>query len=224
MKLRFLTITAAVAAMAISAGVGRASAAAMRRGQNANKTATGSNASKARAGAEKATNSSRAGEAKPATIHKRHRGKSASSGAVGAAVSPKFKLFNPPTMATPAAGYSQVAEVSGGRLVYVAGQVALDQSGNLVGKDDFRKQVRQVFENLKLAVEAAGASFNDVIKLNYYCVDSVDPAEIVTVREIRDQFVNTKNPPASTFVVVRRLVRPEWLIEVEAIAVVNHEP
>src|ERR1700733_1571324 len=133
--------------------------------------------------------------------------------------SPTFRLFNPSTIAAPAAGYSHVAEVVSGKLVYTAGQVALDPSGNLVGKDDFRKQVRQVFENLKAAVEAAGGSFHDVIKLNYYCVDSVDPAELAAVREIRDEFVNTKNPPASTFVVVRRLVRPEWLVEVEAIAV-----
>jgi enamine deaminase RidA (YjgF/YER057c/UK114 family) len=226
MDVRFLSlgITAGIAAMAMSAVVGRASAAGMARTQNANKTTAGSGTPKTGVGAAKATNSPRTGEAKPGTIHKRHRRKSASSGAGGSTISAKFKLFNPATMATPTAGYSQVAEVAGGKIVYIAGQVALDQSGKLVGKDDFRKQVGQVFENLKLAVEAAGGSFNDVIKLNYYCLDSVDPSEIVAVREIRDQFVNTKNPPASTFVVVRRLVRPEWLIEVEATAVVNHEP
>jgi 2-iminobutanoate/2-iminopropanoate deaminase len=60
-----------------------------------------------------------------------------------------------------------VAEVVSGKLVYTAGQVAVDPSGNLVGKDDFRKQVRQVFENLKSAVEAAGGTFNNIIKLNY---------------------------------------------------------
>jgi enamine deaminase RidA (YjgF/YER057c/UK114 family) len=138
--------------------------------------------------------------------------------------SPTFRLFNPSTIAAPAAGYSHVAEVVSGKLVYTAGQVAVDPSGNLVGKDDFRKQVRQVFENLKSAVEAAGGTFNNIIKLNYYCVDTVESSEIAAVREIRDGFVNTETPPASTFVVVQRLVRPEWLIEVEAIAVVNHEP
>jgi len=132
----------------------------------------------------------------------------------------QFRLFNPDTMATPAAGYSHVAEVTRGKLVYTAGQVSIDSSGDFVGKDDFRTQIRQVFENLKLAVEAAGGTFNSVIKLNYYCVDTVDPSEMAAVREIRDQYVNTEHPPASTFVVVRRLVRPEWLIEVEAIAIV----
>jgi enamine deaminase RidA (YjgF/YER057c/UK114 family) len=132
-----------------------------------------------------------------------------------------FHIFNPDTMAKPTAGYSQVAEVNGGKIVYIAGQVALDRSGNLVGKDDFRAQVQQVFENLKAAVEAAGGDFNSVIKLNYYCAESVDPSQVPVVREIRDKYVNTANPPASTFAVVKRLVRPEWLIEVEAVAVVK---
>ncbi len=132
-----------------------------------------------------------------------------------------FHIFNPETMAKPTAGYSQVAEVTDGKLVYIAGQVAIDRTGNLVGKDDFRAQVQQVFENLKAAVEASGGDFHDVIKLNYYCAESVDPALVPVVREIRDKYVNTANPPVSTFVVVKRLVRPEWLLEVDAVAVVK---
>ncbi len=131
------------------------------------------------------------------------------------------RLFNPDTMFKPTAGYSQVAEVTGGKIVYIAGQVALDRSGSLVGKDDFRAQVQQVFENLKAAVEAAGGDFKSVIKLNYYCAESVDPSQLPVVREIRDRYVDTANPPTSTFVVVKRLVRPEWLIEVDAVAVVR---
>jgi enamine deaminase RidA (YjgF/YER057c/UK114 family) len=134
---------------------------------------------------------------------------------------PNFLLHNPETMARPVAGYSHVAEVLGGKIVYTAGQVAIDRAGNLVGKGDFRAQVQQVFENLNAAVEAAGGSFRDVIKLNYYCVDTVEASETPAVREIRDRFVDPRNPPASTFVVVRRLVRPEWLIEIEAVAVVK---
>lgn len=131
------------------------------------------------------------------------------------------RLFNPETMAKPTAGYSQVGEVEGGKIVYIAGQVAMDKAGNLVGKDDFRAQVQQVFENLNAAVKAAGGDFHSVIKLNYFCAESVDPAQIAVVREIRDKFVDTAHPPTSTFVVVKRLVRPEWLIEVEAVAVVE---
>ena len=133
----------------------------------------------------------------------------------------RFRIFNPETMAKPTAGYSHVAEVTEGKLVYIAGQVAIDRTGNLVGKDDFRAQVQQVFENLKAAVEASGGSFHDVIKLNYYCAEAVDASQVPMVREIRDKYVNTANPPVSTFVVVKRLVRPEWLIEVEAVAVVK---
>jgi len=132
-----------------------------------------------------------------------------------------FRIFNPDTIAKPAAGYSHVAEVIGGKLVYIAGQVALDRSGNLVGKDDFRAQVQQVFENIKAAVEAAGGDTHSIIKLNYFCSESVDPAQIPLVREIRDKYVDTTNPPTSTFVVVKRLVRPEWMIEIEAVAVVK---
>lgn len=129
------------------------------------------------------------------------------------------RIFNPPQMHAPV-GYSHVAEVTSGKLIYLAGQVALDPAGKLVGQGDFGAQARQVFANLKAALAAAGADFSKVVKLNCYCVDTVDPAEMATFRTVRDTFVNTANPPASTFVVVRRLVRPEWLIEVEAVAVV----
>lgn len=73
-------------------------------------------------------------------------------------------------------------------------------------------------------MEAAGATFHDVIKLNYYCADSVDPSkQLPVVREVRDGLVNTAAPPVSTLVVVRQLARPEWLIEVEAVAVVSRK-
>src|SRR5258708_26453083 len=129
-----------------------------------------------------------------------------------------FRIFNPEAIAK-RTGYSHVAEVNGGKIVYIAGQVALVKSGNLVGKDDFRAQVQQVFENLKAAVGAAGGDFNSVVKLNYYCAESVDPAQITVVREVRDKYVNTENPPVSTLVFVKRLVRPEWRIEGQAVAV-----
>jgi enamine deaminase RidA (YjgF/YER057c/UK114 family) len=132
-----------------------------------------------------------------------------------------FRIYNPGTLAKPTVGYSQVAEVTGGKIVYIAGQVALDKSGNLVGKDDFRAQTQQVFENLKAAVESAGGDASNIIKLNIYVAEAVDAAQVPVIREIRDKFVNTANPPTSTLVVVKRLVRPEWLIEIDAIAVVD---
>jgi enamine deaminase RidA (YjgF/YER057c/UK114 family) len=131
-----------------------------------------------------------------------------------------LKLSSPATMHKPL-GYSHVAEVTRGKLIHIAGQVALDGAGNLAGKADFGAQVRQVFANLGAALESAGAGFHNVIKLNYYCVDTVDlAAGLPVMRTIRDGFINTAAPPASTFVVVRRLVHPDWLIEVEAVAVV----
>jgi enamine deaminase RidA (YjgF/YER057c/UK114 family) len=130
-------------------------------------------------------------------------------------------LFNPETMFFPTAGYSQVAEIRSGKLVYIAGQVPVDKSGNLVGQEHFLAQAEQVFRNIKAAVEAAGGSVSDVVKLNYFCVEAIDPSLIPQLLKVRDQFIDTKNPPISTFVVVKRLVRPEWLIEIEAVAVVD---
>ena len=130
-----------------------------------------------------------------------------------------FRLFNPDGLYKPAA-YSQMGEIRGGRIIYISGQIALDASGNLVGKNDLRAQTKQVFENLKAALAAVGATFSNVIKLNYYCADSVDDAGIALIREARSAYLNPQSPPVSTFVVVRRLVNTEWLIEVEAVAVV----
>lgn len=130
-----------------------------------------------------------------------------------------FALQVPNTMPK-SVGYSQVATVTGGTLVFISGQVALDVSGNLIGKDDFRTQVQQVFQNLKAAIEAVGGTFDDVVKLNSYLVD-LSPSNLAAFREIRDQYVNVKNPPASTAVQVQGLFRAEFLVEVEAVAVVN---
>ena len=83
-------------------------------------------------------------------------------------------LSSPKTMPPPT-GYSQIAEVTKGKLVLIAGQVAHDTSGNLVGENDFGAQVEQVFKNLDAAVRAAGGTFKDIVKINNYCVASVDP-------------------------------------------------
>jgi enamine deaminase RidA (YjgF/YER057c/UK114 family) len=131
--------------------------------------------------------------------------------------------FSSPQALPPPMGYSHVVGIRGGRTIYISGQVARDASGAMVGIGNFRSQLTQIFVNLDLAVRSSGGIFADVVKLNYYCCDSVPPTELVAVLEVRDQFVNTKNPPASTFVVVRRLAMPEWLIEVEAVAVVSDE-
>lgn len=124
-------------------------------------------------------------------------------------------FINPATLPK-SPGLTHVVEVTEGRTVYTSGQVALDRSGNIVGRGDFRAQTHQVFENIKAALEAVGATFKDVVKLNVYVVDI---SQLQVFREVRDKFVNTEDPPASTVVEVRRLARDEFLIEIEATAV-----
>lgn len=131
------------------------------------------------------------------------------------------KQFLSPKTLPPPVGYSHVAKVNKGTIIYIAGQVSSDASGKLIGEGDFETQVEQVFRNLKIAVEAAGATMADIVKLNTYLVAEVDPAGVPKLRAIRDRYLNVENPPASTLVVVTRLARPGWLIEIEAVAAID---
>jgi len=125
------------------------------------------------------------------------------------------RFLNPDSLAAPA-GYTHVVDAPAARLVYVSGQVALDTEGNLVGEGDFDAQTRQVFENLTAALASAEASWADVVKLTYFVRDV---GQVAVIRAVRDQFVDTEHPPASSLVEVSRLVRDEFLIEVEAVAI-----
>jgi enamine deaminase RidA (YjgF/YER057c/UK114 family) len=136
-------------------------------------------------------------------------------------MSPSSKEFLSPKTLTPPVGYSHIAKVRGGTTVYLAGQVSSDGSGALIGEGNFEAQVEQVFKNLKLAVEAAGGTMADIVKLNIYLVAEVQPSEVPKLRAIRDRYVNVQSPPASTLVTVVRLARPGWLVEIEAVAVVD---
>ena len=129
--------------------------------------------------------------------------------------------FLSPKTLMPPVGYSHIAKVRGGTTLYIAGQVASDASGKLIGEGNFEVQVEQVFRNLKTAVEAAGGTIADIVKLNIFLVAEVDAGEIPKLRAIRDRYVNVQAPPASTLVVVSRLARPGWLVEIEAVAVVD---
>jgi enamine deaminase RidA (YjgF/YER057c/UK114 family) len=130
----------------------------------------------------------------------------------------KIRVFSPPQLPKPV-GYSHVAEITSGKMIYISGQVAMDASGNVVGKGDYPAQLRQIFANLNTALEAAGASFKNVVKLSYYIVDTVERSEFFAYREVRDKYVDTANPPAATVVIVRGLFMPEFLVEIEAVAV-----
>jgi enamine deaminase RidA (YjgF/YER057c/UK114 family) len=125
-----------------------------------------------------------------------------------------------PQGVSPARGYSHVVSVSGGRTVYIAGQIALDAEGHVVGRGDLGAQARRVFENLKAALAAAGATFADVVKMNTYVVN-LDPANLAPIREVRAEYLPSTNPPASTLVGVTQLAVEGLLIEVEMIAVVG---
>lgn len=124
-----------------------------------------------------------------------------------------MRFMNPAAIAKPG-GYTHVVEVTGpGRIVYIAGQLGLRQNGEIAG--DFRAQCLQAFENLKAALAAVGATFDDVVKLNNYLIDISQ--NLGHYREVRDKYVNTAQPPASTTVGVPALARPDALYEVEAV-------
>ena len=124
------------------------------------------------------------------------------------------RFLNPASM-PPSVGYTQMVEVTGSKMLYLSGQIAIDPAGQIVGAGDLRAQTQQVFENLKAGLAAAGATFEHVIKLQLFLLDIT---QIQIVRDVRDRYVNTQSPPASTAVEVRRLFRDELLIEIDAIA------
>jgi enamine deaminase RidA (YjgF/YER057c/UK114 family) len=130
------------------------------------------------------------------------------------------RFSNPKTLAPPP-GYSYVVEATGpGRTIYFAGQLGLDTENKFVGAPgDFRAQCVQAFENMTLALKAAGARWSDVVKINNFLVDIA--ANMAAFREVRDAFLNRAAPPASTTIGVPALARPGGLFEIEAIAVVG---
>ena len=136
---------------------------------------------------------------------------------MAAQAAPSITRINPPELGTPP-GYSQVVDVRAGRLVFIAGQTALNHEGELVGKNDFAAQAEQVFCNLGAALDAAGCSASNLIKLTVFLRNMDD---LATYREARNRFFTTVTPPAAptvTLVEVSRLYGSDFLIEIEAIA------
>jgi enamine deaminase RidA (YjgF/YER057c/UK114 family) len=134
-------------------------------------------------------------------------------------IAASIRHVNPPKLGTPP-GYSQVVEVRAGRLVFIAGQTALDQKGELVGKGDFAAQAAQVFENLGFALQAMGCTASNLVKLTVF-LRNMD--HLSAYREARNSFFATTTPPAApavTLVEVSRLYGPDFMIEIEAIAAV----
>ena len=128
---------------------------------------------------------------------------------------PERPVFSSPDDLAPPAGYSHVVELPPGRLVWTSGQVPLDVGRSIVAVGDWEGQARAVFENLGRALRAGGADWPDVVKLTIFVVDVT---ELATIRAVRDEFVDTTRPPASSLVQVAGLFHPDVLIEVEAVA------
>jgi len=112
--------------------------------------------------------------------------------------------------------YSHVVVVEGRRLIFISGQLARDQQGNVVGPGDMRTQIRQVGENIKAALEAAGACLDDVVKTTTYVTDIEEFFKHV---DVRMEYFGAL--PTSTTVEVRRLAHPDFVVEIEAMAVVE---
>lgn len=115
--------------------------------------------------------------------------------------------------------FSQVAIVEGNyRTIYIGGQNAVDKDGNITGKGDLEAQARQVLKNLEIALEAAGGSFGNIIKWNIYSLEGQSPEKALKV--FREPMSKMKSPPLITGVFVSALAHPDFLMELEAIAVV----
>jgi enamine deaminase RidA (YjgF/YER057c/UK114 family) len=130
---------------------------------------------------------------------------------------PAIRRINPPELGTPP-GYSQIVDVSAGRIIFIAGQTALDRDGNVVGKSDFAAQAAQVFRNLTIALEASGCTAANLVKLTVFLTDMNN---LGVYREARNRFFASMTPPAApavTLVEVSKLYGTDFMIEIEAIA------
>jgi len=116
--------------------------------------------------------------------------------------------------------FSQVVTASGRRTIYTAGQVSIDARGAPVGAGDLAAQAAQALRNVGLALAAAGASYSDVVKITTYVVN-YKPEHRAVISKARASFFPSEKPPASTLVGVAALAMPEWLVEIEAVAVVD---
>jgi len=129
------------------------------------------------------------------------------------------EFLNPPTLC-PTFGWTHVVSTRGGKTIHISGQVAVDERGQVVGRGDMKAQTERAFENVRLALVAAGATFADVVKTSLFVV-GLKPEHVPIIREVRSRYVSADHPPASTLVGVAALVGPDWLIEIEAMAVVD---
>ena len=117
-------------------------------------------------------------------------------------------------------GFSQVVIATGRKMVFISGQTAWDVRKNIVGGDSVLEQARQAFRNLEAAMEAAGGTLKDIVALRIYIVDYQAESGTAVGTALRE-FFSPENPPASTWIGVTALAAPEFLIEIEATAVLD---
>ena len=118
----------------------------------------------------------------------------------------------------PMGPYSQAVSATGSKFIFLSGQVPEDAQGKLIGKGDIEKQTRQVLKNIKTMVERSSGTIADIVKITIFMVD-INPSSYEIVAGLRRKFFGG-DYPASTLVEVQRLASPDWLIEIEAVAVV----
>ena len=117
-------------------------------------------------------------------------------------------------------GFSQIVVATGRKMVFVSGQTAWDTRKNIVGGDSVLEQARQAFRNLEKAMEAAGGTLKDIVALRIYVVDYEAESGTAVGTALRE-FFSPENPPASTWIGVSALAVPEFLIEIEATALLD---
>ncbi len=128
------------------------------------------------------------------------------------------QFINPAALPNPS-GYSQVAIISAGRQIHLAGQVAFNAAGEVVGKNDLVAQTEQTFKNIVAGLAAGGAALSDVFKMVTYVVD-LSPEKVSSIRAARNKYFGNGPYPASTLVGVTALVNAELLIEIEVVAAI----
>jgi enamine deaminase RidA (YjgF/YER057c/UK114 family) len=132
-----------------------------------------------------------------------------------------IKIFNPDTLGKPLGQYSQITRVKASEFIFIAGQLAADKAGNVIGANDFDAQCAQVFRNIDLALKSVGAVWGNVVQFTTYLVHSQDLPKFMTyrLREFPRMFPNAAYPP-NTLLMVDRLVQEPFLVEVQATAAI----
>ena len=130
-----------------------------------------------------------------------------------------IRIWNPDTLGTPLGQYSQITRVKASEFVFIAGQLACDKAGNIIGVDDFDRQCTQVFANIETALRAVDAGWSNIVQFTTYLVHSQDIPKFMAyrTREFPKLFAGGAYPP-NTLLMIDRLVKEEFLIEVSAVA------